>query len=124
MGACASVFPKAMKGDAGEALPPQPPKVEAEGEENKVEGGEGKNKEGDESHSLGTLLNESEKTKEMAETEKATVTETAPSTTVKSEEKESESVVSVSDEKAAAYVAPIAHVTNGDQETEANVEKN
>ena len=60
----------------------------------------------------------------MLETEKATVTETAPSTTVKSEEKESESVVSVSDEKAAAYVAPIAHVTNEDQETEANVEKN
>ena len=66
MGACASVFPKAMKGDAGEAPPAELPKEEeaaaaevaATGEEKKVEGGEEKNKEGDESQSIGTILNE------------------------------------------------------------------
>ena len=60
----------------------------------------------------------------MPETEKTTVTETAPSETVKLEEKESEAVVSESDEKAAAYVAPIANVTSEDKEAEAKVEKN
>ena len=60
----------------------------------------------------------------MPETEKATVTETDPSETVKSEEKESEAVVSVSDEKAAADVAPIAQVTSEDKEAEPKVEKN
>ena len=66
MGACASVFPKAMKGDAGEAPPAELPKEEeaavaevaAEGKEKKVEGGDEKNKEGDESQPIGTLLSE------------------------------------------------------------------
>ncbi|KAL6964329.1 hypothetical protein U1Q18_035384 [Sarracenia purpurea var. burkii] len=150
MGGCASI-PKAMRGDAGAAAPPEPPKEETtvvasvpevakdkaandevtvEEEEKKTEGGDEKNKEeekeGDNGkrQSLGFLLTQSEEAKEedqLSKIEKTSETETAPSLKVNSEEQESGELFG-SDEKI-AYVAPVAHATNDEKETEAKEEK-
>ncbi|KAL7235873.1 hypothetical protein ACSBR1_019203 [Camellia fascicularis] len=120
--------------------------VVVEGEKKKVDGGgdekvkvgdDEKNEDGEEGdeadkhQSLGSLLNESVEAKvsppetekitiiETPETEKTTVAETAALETVKSDEQKPEVVPVASEENAATYVPPVAHVTTEEKkETE------